>query len=87
MSSKVGSRTASSAGTKGLTDTEVLNLIKDLHKMVLDTLKKIDWEQTRNEQGTWPTKITVSLWFSNEAKLLTRIGIPDVMRGELKKGP
>ena len=29
----------------------------------------------------------VSLWFSNEANLLTRIGLLDVMREELKKGP
>ena len=49
--------------------------------------KYIDWEQTRNEQGTWPTKVMVSLWFSNEANLLTRIGLLDVMREELKKGP
>ena len=28
----------------------------------------------------------VSLWFSNEANLLTSIGLLDVMREELKKG-
>ena len=73
---------------QGPTDTEVLNLINDLHKMVLDAVQKNnDWEQTRNEQGTWPTKVMVSLWFSNEANLLTRIGLLDVMREELKKGP
>ena len=56
--------------------------------MVPDTLKKyIDWEQTRNKQGTWQTQIMVSLWFSNEANLLTRIGLLDVMREDLKKGP
>ena len=72
---------------QGLTDTEVSNLINDLHKMVPDALRKyIDWDQTRNEQGTWPTKIMVNLWFSNEANMLTRIGLPDVMREELKKG-
>ena len=59
--------------------------------MVLDTLNiyiyiYTDWDQTRNEQGTWPTKIMVSLWFSNEANLVTRIGLLDVMREELKKG-
>ena len=27
------------------------------------------------------------MWFSNEANLLTRIGLLDVMREELKKGP
>ena len=71
-----------------LTDTKILNLINDLRKMVPDTLKKyIDWEKTRNEQGTWPTKIMVSLWLSNEANLLTRVGLPDITREELKKGP
>ena len=29
----------------------------------------------------------VSLWFSNEANSLTRIGLLDVVREELKKGP
>ena len=55
---------------QGLTDTEVSILTSDLHKMVPD----IDWEQTKNEQGTWPTQIMVSLWSRNEANLLTRIG-------------
>ena len=41
----------------------------------------------RTEQGTWPTKMMVIMWFSNEANLLTRIGLPDIMREELKKGP
>ena len=72
---------------QGLTDTEVSNLINDLHKMVPDTLTDyIDWEQTRNERGTWPTQLMVRLWFSIEATLLTRIGLPDVMREELKQG-
>ena len=38
------------------------------------------------EQGTLSTKIMVSLWFSNEANLPKIIGLPDVMREELKKG-
>ena len=49
--------------------------------------KYVEWEQTRIEQGTWPTKIMVSLWFSNEANLPTRIGLLDVMREELTNGP
>ena len=36
---------------------------------------------------TWPTKIMVSMWFSNEANLQTKIGLLDVIRSELKKGP
>ena len=73
---------------QGLTETEVSNFINDLHQMVPDALKKyVDWEQTRTEQGTWPTKIMVSFWFSNEANLPTRIGVLDVIRAELQKGP
>ena len=45
---------------QGLTDKELSSLINDLHQMVPEALKKyIDREQTRTEQGTWPTKIMV----------------------------
>ena len=44
------------------TDTEVSNFINGLHHMVPEALKKyVDWEQTRTEQGTWPTPIMVSV--------------------------
>ena len=55
--------------------------------MVPDALKKIligiktGTKKERDQQ-----KIMVSLWFSNEANLLTRIGLLDVLRKELKKG-
>ena len=52
---------------QGLTDTKVSTFITDLHHLVPEALKHyVDWEQTRTEQGTWPTKIMVSMWFSNE---------------------
>ena len=53
---------------QGLTDTEVSNLINDKHQMAPDELKQCtDWEQTRTEQGTWPTQITIS------AKMITEM--------------
>ena len=56
---------------QGRTDTEVSNFSSDLHHMVPEALKKkyVDWEQTRTEQGTWRTKIVVSMWFSNDGEL------------------
>ena len=73
---------------QGLTETEVSNFIQDLHQMVPDPHKKyVDWEQTKTEQGTWPTKTMVNMWFSNEANLPTRVGLLDIIRTELKKEP
>ena len=56
---------------QGLTETEVSNFIQDLHQMVPDHIDiyiyiYIYWEQTRTEQGTWPTKTMDNMWFSNE---------------------
>ena len=48
---------------QGFTATEVSNFIRDLEKMVPDQFHKfIDWDQTRTEQGTWPTKTFVNMW-------------------------
>ena len=49
--------------------------------------KYVDWDQTKTEQGTWPTKIVVNMWFSNEANLAARIGLLDTVRTERKKKP
>ena len=55
---------------QGLTETEVSTFIKDLHRMVPDPFRKyVDWELTKTEQGTWPTKTMVNMWFSNETKV------------------
>ena len=73
-------------GYQGLTDTEVSNLINDLDKMVPDAQKYrlgSNQERPRNVAN----QIVVSLWLSKEGNLLTRIGLLDVMREELKKGP
>ena len=46
---------------QGITDDEVLILVRDLKRMVPRQAHKwIDWDQTRKEQGTWPTKTMVS---------------------------
>ena len=41
---------------QGLTETEVSNFIRDLIKFQ----KYLDWDLTKTEQGTWPTKTCVS---------------------------
>ena len=64
------------------------NFIRDLHKMVLDHYRKyLDGDQTRTEQGTWPTRTMVNMWFSNETNLPTMVGLLDIMKEELKKEP
>ena len=66
----------------------VSNFIRDLQKIVPDQFHKyIDWEHTRTEQGTWPTKKLVSMWFKNETNMSTMIGMLEIVRNELKKAP
>ena len=75
-------------GYQGLTETEVSNFIKDLHQIVPDPFKKyVDWERTKTEQGTWPTKTMVNMWFSNEANLPSMIRLLNIIKEELKKDP
>ena len=73
---------------QGLTESEVTNFIKDLHKMVPDRYQKyLDWDQIRTEQGTWPTKVIVSMRFKNETNSLTMVGMLDTIKQQLKKEP
>ena len=37
------------------------------------------------EQGIWPTKTMVSMWFKNETNLVTMIDLLKVVREELRK--
>ena len=49
-------------GYQGLTDTKVSDFIGDLQKMLPDQCRKnSDWDQSRKEQGIWPTKLIVSM--------------------------
>ena len=47
----------------------------------------VDWEQTRAEQGSWPTKKRVSWWFKSDTNLATMIELPRVVKDELNKEP
>ena len=65
-----------------------LNEVVDLQKMVPNEFHQyIDWNHTRAEQGDWPTKTTVNMWFKNETNLATMIGLLKVVlfMMELKK--
>ena len=73
---------------QGLTDTEVSNFIRDLRKMVPAQFHKYTgWDHTRTEQGTWPSKTFVNMQFKNETNLATIIGLPEIVKEEIKKGP
>ena len=73
---------------EGLTDTEVSKFICDLLKMVPDQFHKyIDWDQTGTEQGTWPTKTFVNVWFKNVTNLATMIGLLEIATEEIKRYP
>ena len=55
------------SGFQGITLDEVVLFIVDLQNMVPNEFHQyIDWNQTRTEQGTWPTKTFVNMWFKNE---------------------
>ena len=71
---------------QGITLDEVMRFIVDLQKMVPNEFHRyIDWDQTRTEQGNWPTKTNVNVWFKNETHLATTIGLLNVVKDELKK--
>ena len=57
----------SESSLQGITDDEVTKLLIDLERMVPQQAKKwTNWDQTKKEQGTWPRKIMVSMWFKHE---------------------
>ena len=73
-SSKVGSLITLKVVFKGSLTMKVLMLVSDLEKMVLRQAHKWnDWDQTRKEQETWPTKTMVSMGFKNETNWVTMI--------------
>ena len=64
MSSRLGHRLHKKSSLQGITGDEVMMLVSELEKMVPQQAHKwIDGGQTRKEQGTWPTKTMVSMWF------------------------
>ena len=72
----------------GITLNEVMLFIVDLQKMLPNELHQyVDWDLTWTEQGNWPTKTTVNVWFKNETNLATMIGLLEVVKDELKKEP
>ena len=71
---------------QGITLDEVVLFIVNLQKMVPNEFHQyIDWNQTRTEQGNWPTKTIVNMCFKNETHLATMMGLLKVDQDELKK--
>ena len=74
--SKAGSLITQDAVFLGLAGDEVMKFNGDLQKMVPNEFhQKIHFNQTRSEQGNWPTKTIVNMWFKNETNLATMIGL------------
>ena len=73
---------------QGMKDDEVAKLLSDLERMVPQPAQKwIDWDQTKKEQGTWPRKIMVSMWFKHETNLVTMIDLLKITTEELDEVP
>ena len=71
---------------QGITDDEVMTILSDLEKMIPRQAHQwIDWDQTREQQGNWPTKKMVSVWFKNETILALMIELLKVVKEEMKK--
>ena len=65
---------------------EIKDFIDDLEEMIPESSHKyIDWEQTKSEQGHWPTKNTVSMWFKSDMNLVVMIDLLRKVKEELKK--
>ena len=76
----------SKSSIQGITDDEVATLVSGLQRMAPQQAHNwIDLDQTRKEQGTWPTKTMVSVWFKNETNLVTMIDLLKGMKEELEK--
>ena len=69
-----------------ISDDEVSILVKDSETMVPQQAHKwIDWDQTRKEERTWPTKTMVSMWFKNETNFVTIFELLKGIDKELEK--
>ena len=66
----------------GIPMEEVAAFVVDIKQMIpLSAQRFADWEQTRTEQGNWPTKTMVSLWFKSETNLAAMIELLRVVKG------
>ena len=65
---------------------ETRKFIVDLQKMIPEeTHTHMDWDQTNNQQGPWPTRNMLSMWFKNETNLVVVIDLLRTVKEELKK--
>ena len=81
--SKVDSQITPRVALQDITDDEVMKLLERI--VPQHAQKYIDWDQTKKEQGTWPRKMKVSMWFKHETNLLTMIDLLKIMKKELDK--
>ena len=66
---------------------EIRKFIVDLQKMIPEeTHTHMDWDQTNDQQGPWPTKNMESLWFKNETNLVVVIDLLRTVKEELMRG-
>ena len=66
--SKVGSQTTQEVPSMAKKMDDVDSFVVDLDQRIpLNTQRFVVWEQTRTEQGNWPTKTLTSLWKLDES--------------------
>ena len=71
---------------QGIPDSQEKTVLDDLEKMMPHEVRKwLNWEQTRNEQGTWPRTTILSLWFIHDTGWMMMIEILKMMRDDLSK--
>ena len=70
---------------QGIQDDQVKIVLKEIEAMMPTEVKQwIDWAQTKGNQGTWPKKTMVSLWFMHGTGKIMRVEILKMMRVELE---
>ena len=69
-----------------ITHDEVTVFIVDWQKMVPEEFHQyIDWDQSKKDQGNWPTMTIVNMLFKDETNLVTMIGLLKVEKEQLKE--
>ena len=74
----------SKSSLHGIADREVMELLERSRETGAAARAQtwVDWDQTRKEQGTWPKKTMVCMWFSHEISLIVMIDILKMTREE-----
>ena len=65
-------------------DDQLRTILEDLERLMpLEVKKWMDWDQTKDNEGSWPKTNMVSLWFKHDTGFM--LMNVKVMRAELDK--